>query len=219
MDLGRPDGNNGAATSLRESDLTSDRQRSRRARIILAATDIAQASGYDGVLMRDVARTAGVALGTMYRYFPSKAHLLVAVLAAQLGRFELHACRSLDDIDDPYDRLRRVISMLTAEMQRAPLMTDALARGFAQASFAAGTDMDEVRDQLSEMFASLMSAYRPSSRHRDIGDLLADVWATDILGLALGTNSLDAVSFRFSRLLDLLRRNEMVPRGDEQRDV
>jgi AcrR family transcriptional regulator len=169
--------------------------------------------------MRDVARTAGVALGTMYRYFPSKAHLLVAVLAAQLGRFELHACRSLDDINDPYDRLRRVISMLTAEMQRAPLMTDALARGFAQASFAAGTDMDEVRDQLSEMFASLMSAYRPSSRHRDIGDLLADVWATDILGLALGTNSLDAVSFRFSRLLDLLRRNEMVPRGDEQRDV
>ena len=33
--------------------------------------------GYDAVQMRTVAERADVALGTLYRYFPSKIHLLV----------------------------------------------------------------------------------------------------------------------------------------------
>lgn len=34
--------------------------------------------------MREVAEEAGVALGTLYRYFPSKIHLLVATMQDQL---------------------------------------------------------------------------------------------------------------------------------------
>src|ERR1700694_6017874 len=37
--------------------------------------------GYEAVQMRDVAALAGVALGTVYRYFTSKDHLLAAALA------------------------------------------------------------------------------------------------------------------------------------------
>ncbi len=36
--------------------------------------------------MREVAESSQVALGTLYRYFPSKVHLLVATMHDQLER-------------------------------------------------------------------------------------------------------------------------------------
>ena len=40
--------------------------------------------GFDGLAMRDVATTADVALGTLYRYFPSKEYLLVSMMADEV---------------------------------------------------------------------------------------------------------------------------------------
>lgn len=58
----------------------SARQAERRRRILRAATALAARGGYEAVQMREVAESAQVALGTLYRYFPSKVHLLVAVI-------------------------------------------------------------------------------------------------------------------------------------------
>ena len=58
-----------------EASLTP-RQLARRKRIIAAALELASRGGYDAVQMRDVAASADVALGTLYRYFPSKDFLL-----------------------------------------------------------------------------------------------------------------------------------------------
>ena len=44
---------------------------------------LAAKGGFEQVQMRAVAERADVALGTLYRYFPSKIHLLVSVLAEQ----------------------------------------------------------------------------------------------------------------------------------------
>ena len=52
----------------------------RRQRVIDAAMNLAADGGYEAVQMRDVASTAGVALGTIYRYFASKDHLLAAAM-------------------------------------------------------------------------------------------------------------------------------------------
>src|SRR5207247_7720477 len=64
----------------------STRQQARRQRIVDAATALAAAGGYDAVMMKDVAARAGVALGTVYRYFASKDHLLAESLVAWGGR-------------------------------------------------------------------------------------------------------------------------------------
>src|SRR3954471_21304536 len=55
-------------------------QLARRERILDAAVELATEGGYDAVQMREVAERADVALGTVYRYFPSKVHLLVAAM-------------------------------------------------------------------------------------------------------------------------------------------
>lgn len=55
-------------------------QAARRQRIVRAGLELLEAGTYDKIQMRDVAETAGVALGTVYRYFASKEHLFAAVL-------------------------------------------------------------------------------------------------------------------------------------------
>ena len=65
---------------LTESELGSEAQRERRKRILDATLAIASKGGYEAVQMRAVADRADVAVGTLYRYFPSKVHLLVSAL-------------------------------------------------------------------------------------------------------------------------------------------
>ena len=55
-------------------------QQARRQRVIDAAMSLALDGGYEAVQMRDVAARADVAMGTVYRYFTSKDHLLAAAL-------------------------------------------------------------------------------------------------------------------------------------------
>ena len=55
-------------------------QQARRQRVVDAAMSLALEGGYDAVQMRDVAARADVAMGTVYRYFTSKDHLLAAAL-------------------------------------------------------------------------------------------------------------------------------------------
>ena len=59
-------------------DALTKSQAARRQRVLVAALELGADGGYDAVQMRDVATTAGVALGTIYRYFSSKDHLLAA---------------------------------------------------------------------------------------------------------------------------------------------
>lgn len=49
---------------------------------------IASKGGYEAVQMRAVADRADVAVGTLYRYFPSKVHLLVSALGREFSRID-----------------------------------------------------------------------------------------------------------------------------------
>ncbi|MEH2240626.1 TetR/AcrR family transcriptional regulator [Nostoc sp.] len=50
-----------------------------RTRILQAAQRLFAAQGFDGTTTRDLAQTAGVAEGTLFRYFPNKKAILVEV--------------------------------------------------------------------------------------------------------------------------------------------
>src|SRR6185295_14720485 len=62
-------------------------QQERRERIVQAAISLLERGEYDAIQMRDVAREAGVALATLYRYFTSKEHLYAAALLAWASDF------------------------------------------------------------------------------------------------------------------------------------
>src|SRR5947208_2330181 len=109
----RARGNGAPASALSPDELGSSAQRDRRKRILDATLALASKGGYDAVQMRAVAERADVALGTLYRYFPSKIHLLVSALAREFERVQDRSDRANLSGDTSYERLTAMISRLT----------------------------------------------------------------------------------------------------------
>src|SRR5919197_1319584 len=116
---------NDALGAAGDAEFGSAAQRERRKRILDATLALASKGGYDAVQMRAVAERADVALGTLYRYFPSKIHLLVSALARELERIQEKLHRTPIPGDTPYERTLFVLGRVTRAMQREPLLTEA----------------------------------------------------------------------------------------------
>jgi AcrR family transcriptional regulator len=65
------------AQAIAEKDKTGTD--GKRARLLDAALDLFETRGFDGVAVPEIAAKAGVAVGTVYRYFPSKEALVNAL--------------------------------------------------------------------------------------------------------------------------------------------
>src|SRR3954464_2450318 len=94
-----------ALSAAGDAELGSAAQRERRKRILDATLALASKGGYDAVQMRTVAERADVALGTLYRYFPSKIHLLVSALTLELEGVRERTARVPGPGESPYHRL------------------------------------------------------------------------------------------------------------------
>jgi AcrR family transcriptional regulator len=77
----------------RQTENVTRKLASRRRAILTAAQDAAAEGGMAAVQMAAIAERAGVAAGTVYRYFPSKTEL-VAALTAELAEREMAALRA-----------------------------------------------------------------------------------------------------------------------------
>src|SRR5881227_3699012 len=91
-------------------------QLARRERILDSAMELAGDGGYDAVQMREVAERAEVALGTVYRYFPSKVHLLVAAMTRTFQ--SLQDTVRVDSSGTPEERIYRVVAAVTRYIAR-----------------------------------------------------------------------------------------------------
>ena len=83
---------------------TNAGSRQRYQNIIRVARILTIDHGEDSVQMQEVAKQAGVALNTLYRYFPSKSHLYTAILEDELTTLDVRTnssdkAFSLNDAD------------------------------------------------------------------------------------------------------------------------
>ena len=161
----------------------STAQRERRRRILDATLALASKGGYDAVQMRTVAEKADVAVGTLYRYFPSKVHLLVTALSREFERVEARVDRSQLSGASGVDRLRTVLDMITVAMQRDPLLTEAMTRAFMFADASAPAEVDNVAFTIDRLFAgAIVGADRePDEEDFAIARVIADVWMSNLV--------------------------------------
>jgi AcrR family transcriptional regulator len=171
-----------AATSgPAEADLGSAAQRERRKRILDATLALASKGGYDAVQMREVAERADVALGTLYRYFPSKIHLLVSGLAREFEQTKERLDRRPTPGESPYDRMLYVLGRVTRSMQREPLLTEAMTRAFMFADPSAATEVNAVAAVMEQLLTDAMHDGEPTADERAIARVIGDVWLSNLV--------------------------------------
>lgn len=120
------------------------RQEARRRRILEASIRLAAGGGFDAVQMREVAEESGVALGTLYRYFPSKIHLLVAVMQDQLGRLHGTLLHRPPTAATPGERVAETLLRAFRALQREPLLAEAMVRAVIFADRSVREEVDTV---------------------------------------------------------------------------
>jgi len=202
----RPATAGGPLSALTEEDLGSPAQRDRRKRILDATMALASKGGFDAVQMRAVAERADVALGTLYRYFPSKIHLLVSALVLEFERTQEKLDRRPIPGDTPYDRMLYVLSRVTRTMQREPMLTEAMTRAFMFADPSAATEVNTVARQMVTMFTKAMHDGEPSADDIAIARVIGDVWLSNLVAWVTRRASADDVSSRLELAARLLLR-------------
>ncbi|MGH3716917.1 MAG: cholesterol catabolism transcriptional regulator KstR [Micromonosporaceae bacterium] len=177
----RTSGPNGLS-ALADDSLGSAAQRDRRKRILDATLVLASKGGYDAVQMRTVAEKADVALGTLYRYFPSKIHLLVSALAREFERTQDKFDRATIPGDTPYERMLSVLGRITRSMQRDPQLTEAMTRAFMFADATAAAEVDAVGRMMDRMFGKAMAETdEPTDEQLAMARVISDVWLSNLV--------------------------------------
>ncbi|RVW07974.1 cholesterol catabolism transcriptional regulator KstR [Prescottella agglutinans] len=192
----------GPVSTLSDDDLSSNAQRERRKRILDATLALASKGGYEAVQMRAVAERADVAVGTLYRYFPSKVHLLVSALAREFERIESKG--KIPPGRSPLERMQLILGQITKAMQRDPLLTEAMTRAFMFADASAAAEVDQVGKLMDTLFARAMTDGVPTEEELAIARVISDVWLSNLVAWLTRRSSATDVAKRLELTVELL---------------
>jgi TetR/AcrR family transcriptional regulator, cholesterol catabolism regulator len=202
-----------STNSLALDDLGSAAQRDRRRRILDATIELASKGGFDAVQMRAVAERADVALGTLYRYFPSKIHLLVSTLARQFEDTQAIVGRRPVPGDTGADRVIYVLKRATRGMQGDAHLTEALTRAFMFADASVANEIHVVGMQLTTMLTraihgdQYVEGAEPSDEDILIARVISDVWLSALVAWVTGRSTAEEVSEHIESAVRLVLRD------------
>ncbi len=164
------------AAELQRRPLRADARRNRES--ILAAAKIAFAESGVTTQIEDVARRAGVGVGTVYRHFPTKEALMGELLAEKF-RMLLATAKEALEVEDPWQAFAGAL-WRNAELTAADAaVQDAIMRAGVDWSYA-----EEVRSELLATFdvtvrrAQAAGVVRPDFTVEDVPMLMCGVCST-----------------------------------------
>jgi AcrR family transcriptional regulator len=180
-------------------------QRERRQRILDSTLTLASSGGFDAVQMGSVADRADIPLGTLYRYYPSKIHLLISALNRALEiAHENSRCAHISG-ETPYERLLVKTHQITGSLHDDPQLTEAMTRALMFADATVATEVAETSQLIERMFASAMSqGGPPSTEHRAIARVISDVWLSNLVAWVSQRVTAEDVGLRLDATASLL---------------
>ena len=179
-------------------------QAARRDRVIRAALDLAADGGYDAVQMRDVATRAEVALGTIYRYFPSKDALLLAVMVQWLGDLEQRVTRHPPAGDTTVERIMDVLTRALRAMDRDPALTAAVIGAMTAGDPASVTAINEVTRAMARILQAAFPDDVDPALEASAAKVLGHVWWSATISWANGMGDVDWVAGELREATELM---------------
>jgi len=197
------------STESTESTTLTKSQNARLTRMLEVAAQLAFEGGWDAVQMREVAQRAEVALGTLYRYFPSKEHLLVSVMIADIeGLADRLAVRPAEGTD-PIQRVINVLGRSNRALQRQPQITIAMIRALVSGNQEIAPAVKETRVLMRRIISDALGAdgmaidEDPEQVLMRI-DLLSDVWLAALVSWISGVEPDTSVMLKLQLASKLL---------------
>ncbi|WP_443060374.1 TetR family transcriptional regulator [Streptomyces sp. NBC_00459] len=158
-------GSGSLPAALPPSAPLTERQEARRRRILHASAQLASRGGFDAVQMREVAESSQVALGTLYRYFPSKVHLLVATMQDQLEHMHGTLRKKPPTGETAAERVAETLMRAFRALQREPHLADAMVRALTFADRSVSPEVDQVSRQTTAIILDSMGLGDPGQGH------------------------------------------------------
>jgi TetR/AcrR family transcriptional regulator, cholesterol catabolism regulator len=135
-------------------------QHGRYDRILAAATAMLALGGEDLLQMKELAQRAGVSLATLYRYFPAKEYVLLAIA---VSRYENALRRVADEVPDGATAQERVTSHLLREF-RAGQRDQKLAASLGRVLTDTRADYRQVIAQVRELHVRILQQVAVAGR-------------------------------------------------------
>ncbi len=144
--------------------------RERRDKLVAAAQHEFAAHGVDASLEK-IAREAGVAIGTLYRHFPSRLDLLMAAFEPRLREFLRGADEALK-IGDPWEAFVSYLENLFAVQAGDRGFNDFLSR-----RFPGNAETERIHDEMCQQIEDVLT------RAQESGQARPDITQADIVNL------------------------------------
>jgi AcrR family transcriptional regulator len=179
-------------------------QAARRERVVRAALELGAEGGYEAVQMRDVAARAGVALGTIYRYFPSKDALLLAVMVHWLGDLEERVTRRPPSGTTTVERIMDVLGRALRAMGRDPQLTAAVVGAMTAGDPASVDAIGEVTRAMARIMQSAFPDDVDPALEASAAKALGHVWWSATISWANGMGDIDWVAAELREAAELI---------------
>jgi AcrR family transcriptional regulator len=184
----------------------SSNQLARRQRIIDTAMELAATGGYEAVIIKDVAAGAGVSLGTLYRYFSSKDHLLAEALLAWGSVLGERLRDSPPRGRSPASRVSSVFQRMARGVEQAPQLGIALTRALLSPDPSAFANREGLVAMMRE-WIDLALGDTPLPDREGVIAVLQHVCFSCMITLANGQKSAREVGDELARSARLLLPN------------
>lgn len=163
------------AEAREAAEPTSPSQKARHRRILRAAAALAAGKGLDRVQMHEVAKDAQVAIGTLYRYFPSKTYLFTAVMAEQVDWLDRHtAAPRLGQ--SPEETVHQVLVVASRHLLLRPALAAALIQSTNSAHADQMPQAARAERTIRDLLLRALGADEPSDQDITAVWLLIQCW-------------------------------------------
>jgi AcrR family transcriptional regulator len=197
-----------AVSEVKEARLPRRRDaRERREKLIAAAQREFAAHGVDASLER-IAREAGVAIGTLYRHFPTRLDLLMAAFRPRVEEFLEGAEKALA-MDDPWEAFVAYLENLFGMQVGDRGFSDFLSRRFTDSA-----ETERIHDQMCQQIVDVLTRAQEAGKVRpDIAqaDIVNLIWSNGRIIDATSTTAPRAWRRYLSLMLDAYRAERAHP--------